>query len=245
MMDSSPTVVASASMTEKETETETELEEIQSPSSSSPILAPLSLLYDLADYYGISHNARANLIGPGACKGCLQNNDRYKCALHGFAMEQLLRKYCDFVCQSHLEQPREEIITECLTDFQRAFLGILWPDHILMYGQFKMHHQNWLKGKTTPVHMNFILKKKFKLGSRYSSKYIRYPCVYHFWGHCSFFIMFDDGQYFLLAHSGDSPARIKTPELAEQFFSKIWVEEIEKDLSIIIDDKKINKKINK
>lgn len=163
----------------------------------------------MALHYGLSPNTRAVFLGPKTCRGC-RLYECLMCPLHSFAMERLLRKYCDYVERAHLESFDEKYISKCLKNFGSAFLGISHQDFFLQHGRFNAHHVCFVEGKQVTISQNEELKKKFSLEHRPSSVYIRFPCVFRRFGISSFFIAFDDGKFFLLGSANDAPGRDDT-----------------------------------
>lgn len=175
--------------------------------SSSSLLPPTMSVEALAEFYGISPNTRAGEGGAYACKGCDVEGAPLRCQLHNFAMLSLLRKQCDFVEMRHLARPWEKIISDCLDDFRLAFLGAATPSYYLQHGILTPHHEIWLQGKHVPINENENLRLLFDLDYRPASNYLNYGCVFRIFGPSSFFIAFDNGQYFLLGNLKSCPGR--------------------------------------
>jgi hypothetical protein len=130
------------------------------------------------------------------------------------------------VDKSYLAKPWEVTITECLTDFRFAFLGKKFQDYYLQHGRFKGQYESWLQliaaartratattaeeqggKKHFPVHKNRRLRSMFDLDYRCPSEYLPYSCLFRKFGSSSFFIIFDDGRFFLLGNLDNSPGK--------------------------------------
>ncbi len=180
----------------------------------------------MALHYGITPNTRGVFLGLKTCLGCIQNGC-LKCPLHFFAMERLLRKYCDFMTRRGFESHWEELVAMSLKNFGSAFLGISHSDYHLQHGRFKAHYQSWVLGKHVSISRNESLKQKFGLHNPFTSNNLPYPCVFRIFGRDSFFVTFDDGKFFLLGDVADAPG--KTIQFYQDF-----IEAIDKELTIVV-----------
>jgi hypothetical protein len=178
---------------------------------------------------------KAQIITTSASYGprspCLRCRDYWNigCPRHRLSSKTLLGIYCDFISERYLGSYEEDIISECLINFQDALMGNLWSFQALQHGWFTAQHEYWLEEQQVPIDKNEELKQKCLLHGLPSSVYLRFPCVYRKFGRRSFFIAFDNGKYFLLWGKGDGD-RPNENQNAYQFYHE-YITNIGKELT--------------
>lgn len=178
------------------------------------------------------------------CIGCRWAfGDPRKCPLHGTAMDLLLERYYRRFDISRKDEPEQPLsftfVAEMIDDFRDAYVGIKWETSYLQHGWFHAQCETWIRDEHVSILNNPKLYNLFPLEEtdlHHASMRMPITCMYRTFGLSSFFMMFNDGKYFLLGHEDDIPddeklKRSSSPKTVSsiQFF-KDFIEKVDKAL---------------